>query len=183
MTMKKTALDFWVGLFVVVGFLAVLFLALKVGNMSSLSFQPTYSVKMKFDNIGGLKPRAAVKSAGVVVGRVKTIGFDTNTYQALVTIDIDGQYPFPKDSSAKILTSGLLGEQYIGLEPGGDTEMLKAGDTITMTQSAIVLENLIGQFLYSKAADAGGAKPAAGAPAAPAPVAVPASAVSASGAQ
>ncbi|WP_423378099.1 outer membrane lipid asymmetry maintenance protein MlaD [Burkholderia sp. LMG 32019] len=179
MTMKKTALDFWVGLFVVVGFLAVLFLALKVGNMSSLSFQPTYSVKMKFDNIGGLKPRAAVKSAGVVVGRVKTIGFDTNTYQALVTIDIDGQYPFPKDSSAKILTSGLLGEQYIGVDPGGDTEMLKTGDTITMTQSAIVLENLIGQFLYSKAADAGGAKPAAGAPAAPAPVAVPASAVSA----
>lgn len=177
--MKKTALDFWVGLFVVVGFLAVLFLALKVGNMSSLSFQPTYAVKMKFDNIGGLKPRAAVKSAGVVVGRVKTVGFDTNTYQALVTIDIDGQFPFPKDSSAKILTSGLLGEQYIGLEPGGDTEMLKAGDTITMTQSAIVLENLIGQFLYSKAADAGGAKPAAGAPAAPAPVAVPASAVSA----
>lgn len=177
--MKKTALDFWVGLFVVVGFLAVLFLALKVGNMSSLSFQPTYSVKMKFDNIGGLKPRAAVKSAGVVVGRVKTIGFDTNTYQALVTIDIDGQYPFPKDSSAKILTSGLLGEQYVGLDPGGDTEMLKSGDTITMTQSAIVLENLIGQFLYSKAADAGGAKPAAGAPAAPAPVAVPASAVSA----
>ncbi|HDR9587389.1 outer membrane lipid asymmetry maintenance protein MlaD [Burkholderia stabilis] len=183
MTMKKTALDFWVGLFVVVGFLAVLFLALKVGNMSSLSFQPTYSVRMKFDNIGGLKPRAAVKSAGVVVGRVKTVGFDTNTYQALVTIDIDGQYPFPKDSSAKILTSGLLGEQYIGLEPGGDTEMLKAGDTITMTQSAIVLENLIGQFLYSKAADAGGAKPAAGAPAAPAPVAVPASAVSGSAAQ
>lgn len=177
--MKKTALDFWVGLFVVVGFLAVLFLALKVGNMSSLSFQPTYSVKMKFDNIGGLKPRAAVKSAGVVVGRVKTIGFDTNTYQALVTIDIDGQYQFPKDSSAKILTSGLLGEQYIGVDPGGDTEMLKTGDTITMTQSAIVLENLIGQFLYSKAADAGGAKPAAGAPAAPAPVAVPASAVSA----
>ncbi len=181
--MKKTALDFWVGLFVVVGFLAVLFLALKVGNMSSLSFQPTYSVRMKFDNIGGLKPRAAVKSAGVVVGRVKTVGFDTNTYQALVTIDIDGQYPFPKDSSAKILTSGLLGEQYIGLEPGGDTEMLKAGDTITMTQSAIVLENLIGQFLYSKAADAGGAKPAAGASAAPAPVAVPASAVSGSAAQ
>lgn len=177
--MKKTALDFWVGLFVVVGFLAVLFLALKVGNMSSLSFQPTYAVRMKFDNIGGLKPRAAVKSAGVVVGRVKSIGFDTNTYQALVTIDVDGQYPFPKDSSAKILTSGLLGEQYIGLDPGGDTEMLKAGDTITMTQSAIVLENLIGQFLYSKAADAGGAKPASGASAALAPVAVPASAVSA----
>lgn len=167
--MKKTALDFWVGLFVVVGFLAVLFLALKVGNMSSLSFQPTYAVKMKFDNIGGLKQRAAVKSAGVVVGRVQSIGFDTNTYQALVTIGLDKQYQFPKDSSAKILTSGLLGEQYIGLEPGGDSEMLKAGDTVTMTQSAIVLENLIGQFLYSKAADAGGAKPASGASAAPAP--------------
>ncbi|MEX3605555.1 MAG: outer membrane lipid asymmetry maintenance protein MlaD [Burkholderia sp.] len=161
MTMKKTALDWWVGLFVVLGFLALLFLALKVGNMSSLSFQPTYPVKLKFDNIGGLKPHVAVKSAGVVVGRVGAIGFDTNTYQAVVTIDLDTQYQFPKDSSAKILTSGLLGEQYIGLDPGSDTEMLKAGDTISMTQSAIVLENLIGQFLYSKAADAGGVKPVA----------------------
>ncbi|QBQ96529.1 outer membrane lipid asymmetry maintenance protein MlaD [Paraburkholderia pallida] len=158
MTMKKTALDFWVGLFVVLGFIALLFLALKAGNMSSLSFQPTYAVKLKFDNIGGLKPRAPVKSAGVTVGRVASIGFDTNTYQALVTINLDQQYQFPKDTSAKILTSGLLGEQYIGLEPGGDTEMLKAGDTISMTQSAIVLENLIGQFLYSKAADSGAAK-------------------------
>ncbi|MFD1556808.1 outer membrane lipid asymmetry maintenance protein MlaD [Paraburkholderia silviterrae] len=158
MTMKKTALDFWVGLFVVLGFIALLFLALKAGNMSSLSFQPTYAVKLKFDNIGGLKPRAPVKSAGVTVGRVTSIGFDTNTYQALVTINLDQQYQFPKDTSAKILTSGLLGEQYIGLEPGGDTEMLKAGDTISMTQSAIVLENLIGQFLYSKAADSGAAK-------------------------
>ncbi len=162
--MKKTALDFWVGLFVVVGFLALLFLSLKVGNMSSVSFQSTYTVKMKFDNIGGLKPRAAVKSAGVVVGRVESIGFDTNTYQAVVTAELYSKYAFPKDSSAKILTSGLLGEQYLGLEPGGDTQMLKAGDTITMTQSAIVLENLISQFLYSKAADAGGAKPAAAAP-------------------
>jgi phospholipid/cholesterol/gamma-HCH transport system substrate-binding protein len=160
MTMKKTALDFWVGLFVVLGFIALLFLALKAGNMSSLSFQSTYPVKLKFDNIGGLKPRAAVKSAGVTVGRVTSISFDTNTYQALVTINIDQQYQFPKDTSAKILTAGLLGEQYIGLEPGGDTEMLKAGDTISMTQSAIVLENLIGQFLYSKAADSGAAKPA-----------------------
>ncbi|KAA0088152.1 outer membrane lipid asymmetry maintenance protein MlaD [Trinickia soli] len=177
MTMKKTVLDFWVGLFVLLGLVAVLFLALKVGNMSSLSFQATYPVKLKFDNIGGLKVRAAVKSAGVVVGRVSAIGFDTNTYQALVTIDIDKQYPFPKDTSAKILTSGLLGEQYIGLEPGGDTDMLKAGDTISMTQSAIVLENLIGQFLYSKAADAGGAKAApAPAPGAPAPSAPAASA-------
>jgi phospholipid/cholesterol/gamma-HCH transport system substrate-binding protein len=172
MTMKKTVLDFWVGLFVLLGLIAVLFLALKVGNMSSLSFEATYPVKLKFDNIGGLKPRAPVKSAGVVVGRVASIGFDTNTYQALVTIDIDKQYPFPKDTSAKILTSGLLGEQYIGLEPGGDTEMLKAGDTITMTQSAIVLENLISTFLYSKAADAGASKAGAAAPA-PAPTPAP----------
>lgn len=177
--MKKNALDFWVGLFVVLGFIALLFLALKAGNMSSLSFQSTYPVKLKFDNIGGLKPRAPVKSAGVTVGRVASIGFDSNTYQALVTINLDRQYQFPKDTSAKILTSGLLGEQYIGLEPGGDSEMLKAGDTIAMTQSAIVLENLIGQFLYSKAADSGAAKaggasdaPAAAAPA-PAPAAAP----------
>ena len=169
--MKKNVLDFWVGLFVVLGFVALLFLALKAGNMSSLSFQATYPVKLKFDNIGGLKPRAPVKSAGVTVGRVASIGFDSNSYQALVTIDLDKQYPFPKDTSAKILTSGLLGEQYIGLEPGGDTEMLKAGDTIAMTQSAIVLENLIGQFLYSKAADSGAAKAAV--PAASAASAVP----------
>ncbi|MEM5330257.1 outer membrane lipid asymmetry maintenance protein MlaD [Paraburkholderia sp. JHI2823] len=162
--MKKNALDFWVGLFVVLGFIALLFLALKAGNMSSLSFQRTYAVKLKFDNIGGLKPRAPVKSAGVTVGRVASIGFDSNTYQALVTINLDQQYQFPKDTSAKILTSGLLGEQYIGLEPGGDSEMLKDGDTISMTQSAIVLENLIGQFLYSKAADSGAAKASNGAP-------------------
>lgn len=170
--MKKTALDFWVGLFVVLGFVALLFLALKAGNMSSMSFQSTYSVKLKFDNIGGLKPRAPVKSAGVTVGRVDSIGFDQNSYQAVVLIDLDKQYQFPKDSSAKILTSGLLGEQYIGLEPGGDDQMLKSGDTISMTQSAVVLENLIGQFLYNKAADSGASKtpgsPAAGAPAAPA---------------
>ncbi|SAL01479.1 ABC transporter substrate-binding protein [Caballeronia fortuita] len=180
--MKKTALDFWVGLFVVLGFVALLFLALKAGNMSSLSFQQTYAVKLKFDNIGGLKARAPVKSAGVTVGRVGGIGFDANTYQAVVTIDIDKQYQFPKDSSAKILTSGLLGEQYIGLEPGGDDQMLKNGDTITMTQSAVVLENLIGQFLYNKAADSGASKPST-APAAPAP-AFPgaASAMGASGA-
>jgi phospholipid/cholesterol/gamma-HCH transport system substrate-binding protein len=121
-----------------------------------------------------------VKSAGVTAGRVESIDFDTNTYQASVTIDLDRQYQFPKDTSAKILTSGLLGEQYIGLEPGGDSEMLKAGDTISMTQSAIVLENLIGQFLYSKAADSGASKPGAAA-SAPAPVA-PAPAAPASGA-
>ncbi|VVE74237.1 ABC transporter substrate-binding protein [Pandoraea anapnoica] len=165
--MKKHPLDFWVGLFVVLGFAALLFLALKAGNMSSLSFSNTYPVTVRFDNIGGLKPRAAVKSAGVVVGRVASIKFDDKRYLADVTLNLDSQYHFPKDSSAKILTSGLLGEQYIGLEPGGDDQMLKGGDTITLTQSAIVLENLIGQFLYNKAADAGGAQ-AGGASAAPA---------------
>ncbi|KNH04842.1 putative ABC transporter, periplasmic component YrbD [Candidatus Burkholderia brachyanthoides] len=167
--MKKIALDFWVGLFVVLGFVALLFLALKAGNMSSLSFQPTYAVRLKFDNIGGLKARAPVKSAGVTVGRVGTIGFDQNTFQAVVTIDIDKQYQFPKDSSAKILTSGLLGEQYIGLEPGGDDQMLKNDDQITMTQSAVVLENLIGQFLYNKAADSSASKAPGALAVAPAP--------------
>jgi phospholipid/cholesterol/gamma-HCH transport system substrate-binding protein len=173
--MKKTVLDFWVGLFVILGFVALLFLALKAGNMSTLSFQPTYQVKMRFDNIGGLKANAPVKSAGVTVGRVKSITFDDHTFQALVTIDLDKQYQFPDDSSAKILTSGLLGEQYLGLEPGGSEQNLKSGATIAMTQSAIVLENLIGQFLYSKAADAGGnsggagASPSAASPAAAAP--------------
>lgn len=152
--MQRKTLDAWVGLFVLLGAAALVFLALKAGNMSSFSFsQKTYAVQTKFDNIGGLKPRAAVKSAGVVVGRVGTITFDDKTFQARVTLDLNSQYQFPKDSSAKILTSGLLGEQYIGLEPGGDTKNLAAGDTITMTQSAIVLENLISQFLYSKAAE------------------------------
>ena len=153
--MKKSALDFWVGLFVVAGFVALLFLALKAGNMSAFTFQETYTVEARFDNIGGLKPRAPVKSAGVVVGRVAAIRFDDKTYQATVVMNLEKQYQFPKDTSAKILTSGLLGEQYIGLEAGGDTAMLAQGSRITMTQSAVVLENLIGQFLYNKAADAG----------------------------
>ncbi|SDV51292.1 outer membrane lipid asymmetry maintenance protein MlaD [Chitinasiproducens palmae] len=187
--MKKNSLDFLVGVFVLIGFAALLFLALKVGNMSGLSFQPTYAVKMRFDNVGGLKARAPVKSAGVVVGRVTSVGFDDNAYQALVTVSIDKQFQFPKDSSAKIQTSGLLGEQYIGLEPGGDDKMLANGDTITMTQSALVLENLIGQFLYGKAADMGAANNGAsaagagtGAAATPAaPAANPALAGAASG--
>lgn len=158
--MKKTALNCWVGFFVVLGFVALLFLALKAGNMSSLSFKPTYSIKLKFDNIGGLKPRAPVKSAGVTVGRVVSIDFDNEAYQALVTLSVDQPFQFPRDTFAKILTTGVLGEQYVGLDPGGDDEMLKDGDTITMTQSAVLLENLISQFLYNKAADAGGAKQA-----------------------
>lgn len=156
--MKKSKNDVWVGLFVVLGAAALLFLALKSANLLHLNFQSTYQVQAKFDNIGGLKPRAAVKSAGVVVGRVGAITFDDKSFQANVTLDMESRFQFPKDSSLKILTSGLLGEQYIGIEAGADEKNLAAGDTITSTQSAVVLENLIGQFLYSKAED--GAKPA-----------------------
>lgn len=152
--MQKKSLDVWVGLFVVLGALALLFLALKAGNMSTMSFQGTYQVVARFDNIGGLKPRAPVKSAGVTVGRVGDISFDDQSFKASVQLQLNSNYQFPKDTSAKILTSGLLGEQYIGLEPGGDLENLAAGDAITMTQSALVLESLISQFLFSKAADA-----------------------------
>ena len=151
--MQNKSLDFWVGLFVLMGAVALLFLALRVGNMSSMSLNDSYVVSAKFDNIGGLKPRAAIKSAGVVVGRIGEITFDDNTFQAIVNMQMDKRYKFPKDSSAKILTSGLLGEQYVGIEPGGDVNMLAAGDKIKMTQSAIVLENLISQFLFSKAAE------------------------------
>jgi len=168
--MQKSRHDVWVGLFVMVGAAAVLFLALKAGNLLTLNFDETYQVAAKFDNIGGLKPRAAVKSAGVVVGRVESIGFDDKTYQARVMLQLEKKFAFPKDSSAKILTAGLLGEQYLGLEPGAAEKNLASGDTITQTQSAVVLENLISQFLYSKAAEPStpAAAPAAQ-PAAPAP--------------
>ncbi len=151
--MHRKSIDVWVGLFVLLGLAALLFLALKAGNMSSLSFAKTYAIAAKFDNIGGLKPQAPVKSAGVVVGRVGEIKFDDKSYQALVTLDMDLNHKFPKDSSLKILTAGLLGEQYIGIEPGGDTNNLNNGDRIARTQSATVLEDLINQFIYSKAAD------------------------------
>jgi phospholipid/cholesterol/gamma-HCH transport system substrate-binding protein len=151
--MQNSKTDVWVGLFVLLGAAAILFLALKAGNLLTLSFDSGYAIVARFDNIGGLKPRAAVKSAGVVVGRVQSITFDTKTYQAQVELALNKGVEFPKDSSAKILTSGLLGEQYIGLEPGYGETNLVAGDTIKSTQSAIVLENLISQFLYSKAAD------------------------------
>jgi phospholipid/cholesterol/gamma-HCH transport system substrate-binding protein len=151
--MERKSYDLWVGLFVLIGMAALVFLALKAGNLASFSTATTYSLNARFDNIGGLKPRAPVKSAGVVVGRVESIGFDTKTFQANVIMSMDARYEFPKDTSAKILTSGLLGEQYIGLEPGGDTANLAMGDRIKMTQSAVVLETLISQFLYSKAAD------------------------------
>lgn len=151
--MERSKNDVWVGLFVLVGLAAILFLALKSANLLSLSFQSSYRVTARFDNIGGLKPGAAVKSAGVVVGRVEEIALDDKSFQARVTLELENRYRFPKDSSLKILTSGLLGEQYIGMEAGADDKVLAAGDTITSTQSAVVLENLIGQFLYSKAAD------------------------------
>jgi phospholipid/cholesterol/gamma-HCH transport system substrate-binding protein len=151
--MHRKIIDVWVGLFVLLGAAALLFLALQAGNMSTLSFTKTYAVTGKFDNIGGLKPQAPVKSAGVVVGRVGEISFDDKTFQAQVRLDLDQNYQFPKDSSLKILTAGLLGEQYIGIEPGGDTKNLVDGDRINRTQSATVLEDLINQFIYSKAAE------------------------------
>ncbi|VCU69369.1 putative phospholipid ABC transporter-binding protein MlaD [Pigmentiphaga humi] len=164
--MSRDKVDLWVGVFVLIGALALVFLALKAGNLlSTLSIGQTYSVTANFDNIGGLKPRAPVKSAGVVVGRVSGISFDDKMYQGVVTLDLDSRYVFPTDSSAKILTSGLLGEQYIGLEPGGDDKNFAAGDKIRYTQSAVVLENLISQFLYSKAAE-GGSNGGSGEPAA-----------------
>ncbi|HEX5357747.1 MAG TPA: outer membrane lipid asymmetry maintenance protein MlaD [Aquabacterium sp.] len=156
--MQKSKHDVWVGLFVLLGAAAILFLALKAGNLLTLSFDTGYAVVARFDNIGGLKRQAAVKSAGVVVGRVQSITFDTKTYQAQVEITLNKGVAFPKDTSAKILTAGLLGEQYIGLEPGYGESNLVAGDTIKSTQSAIVLENLISQFLYSKAAEGSGGK-------------------------
>jgi phospholipid/cholesterol/gamma-HCH transport system substrate-binding protein len=151
--MHRKSIDVWVGLFVLLGALSLLFLALKAGNMSTISFTKTYAIVGKFDNIGGLKPQSPVKSAGVVVGRVGEITFDDKSFQALVRLDMNPAYKFPKDSSLKILTSGLLGEQYVGIEAGGDTNNLVNGDRITRTQSAAVLEDLINQFIYSKAAE------------------------------
>lgn len=151
--MHRKSIDVWVGLFVLLGLAGLLFLALKAGNMSTLSFSKTYTITGKFDNIGGLKPQAPVKSAGVVVGRVGDIQFDDKTFKALVTLELETGHQFPKDSSLKILTAGLLGEQYIGIEAGGEEKSLVSGDRITRTQSATVLEDLINQFIYSKAAE------------------------------
>ena len=151
--MQRSKNDVWVGLFVLLGAAAILFLALKSANLLTLNFQSNYTVSGRFDNIGGLKRQAAVKSAGVVVGRVESVTFDDKTFQATVTMSIESRYQFPKDSSLKILTSGLLGEQYIGIEAGAEADNLANGDRIQSTQSAVVLENLISQFLYSKAAE------------------------------
>ncbi|MET0264425.1 MAG: outer membrane lipid asymmetry maintenance protein MlaD [Duganella sp.] len=151
--MQRKSLDVWVGLFIVIGVAALMFLVLKASNTGSLSFGKTYAITAKFDNIGSLRPQAAVKASGVVIGRVGEITFDDKTYQALVTLNMDEGFKFPKDSSAKILTAGLLGEQYVGIEAGGDVNNLAAGDKIARTQSAAVLEDLINQFIYGKAAE------------------------------
>jgi phospholipid/cholesterol/gamma-HCH transport system substrate-binding protein len=166
--MNKKSIEVMVGLFVLLGVAALLFLALKAANLASFGQHEGYVVRARFDNIGGLKPRAPVRSAGVTVGRVKTISLDPKTYQGVVRLEIDNHVKFPKDTSAKILTAGLLGDQYIGLEPGYDEKELAAGDTISQTQSAVVLENLIGQLIFNRAADAGTSAPAP-APAASAP--------------
>lgn len=154
--MSRKLLDLWVGFFVVLGFAGVLFLALRVGNLSSANFAETYQLTAKFDNIGGLKVRGPVKSAGVVVGRVSEIRFDPETYEAVTTLTIVGDYHFPKDTFASILTAGLLGEQYVGLDAGGDEKMLKNGDVVMKTQSAVVLEKLISQFMFNKASEGSG---------------------------
>ncbi len=176
--MAKRGIETLVGFFVLLGLLGLVFLAMKAANLGSASGGDTYSLQARFDNIGGLKPRAPVRTAGVVVGRVKSIGLDPKSFQGVVTMEIERGYAFPKDTAAKILTSGLLGDQYIGLEPGGDDKNLAAGETLAQTQSAVVLENLIGQFLTGKAADAGSATEGASAPA---PASAPATAAAASG--
>lgn len=163
--MGRSKNDVWVGLFVMLGVAALVFLALQSANLLALSWQSTYRVTARFDNIGGLKPKAAVKSAGVVVGRVAQIGFDDQRFQAQVGLDLDTRYQFPSDSSLKILTSGLLGEQYVGIEAGASDTNLQAGDKIANTQSAVVLENLISQFLFNSAADGGASGAAAKTPA------------------
>jgi phospholipid/cholesterol/gamma-HCH transport system substrate-binding protein len=153
--MSKKGIETLVGLFVLLGLLAMVFLALQAANLASVTHTDTYTVTARFDNIGGLKVRAPVRSAGVLVGRVRAIALDRQTFQGVVTMEIERRYSFPKDSSAAILTAGLLGDQYVGLNPGGDDKDLTAGDTIKITQSAVVLENLISQFLFSRAADSG----------------------------
>jgi phospholipid/cholesterol/gamma-HCH transport system substrate-binding protein len=153
--MDRTTVDLWVGIFVTAGLIGLLVLALKVGNAGQADVSDGYRLSADFDNIGGLKPRAPVKSAGVVVGRVESIGLDTKTFRARVNMRMDKRYQFPTDSSVSILTAGLLGEQYIGMDGGGEENYLKDGDKVRLTQSAIVLEKAISQFLYGKAAENG----------------------------
>ena len=156
--MGKKSIETLVGLFVVLGIVALVFLSLKAANLTSFSSGETYALQARFDNIGGLKVRAPVRSSGVLVGRVAEIRFDNERFQASVILALDSRYGFPKDTSASVLTSGLLGESYVGLEAGGDDKKLAEGDRISLTKSAVVLERLIGQFLFSKAQEDGAKK-------------------------
>jgi phospholipid/cholesterol/gamma-HCH transport system substrate-binding protein len=153
--MGARKIETMVGMFVLLGLAAVLFLALKAANLASFGQVDGYRVTANFDNIGGLKPRAPVRSAGVTVGRVVSIKLDPKSYQGVVTLEINKDVLFPKDSSAKILTAGLLGDQYVGIEPGADEKNMEANARISQTQSAVVLENLIGQLLFDRTANAG----------------------------
>lgn len=153
--MGKKSIETLVGLFVLLGMVGLVFLALKAANLGTFSSGDTYTLLAKFDNIGGLKVRAPVRSAGVTIGRVASITLDPKTYQGVVRLQVEHGVQFPSDSSARILTSGLLGDQYVGIEAGAEEKSFSAGDTIKQTQSAVVLESLIGQFLFNKAADAG----------------------------
>jgi len=154
--MKRSNTDVAVGLFVALGLLALVFMALKVGNLVSFDSADGYRLEARFDNIGGLRVRAPVKSAGVVVGRVETIYLDGTTYEAVAQLRIRPEFRFSNDTIAAIQTSGLLGEQYLSLDAGGDSRYLGDGERIVKTQSAMVLEKLIGQFLYNKAAESSG---------------------------
>ena len=156
--MNKATMDLWVGIFVTIGLGAIVFLALKVGNLMSLDTKPSYRLEANFDNIGGLKLRAPVKAAGVIVGRVEAVRLDPKTYEAIVSLRMDNGYQFSKDTIASINTSGLLGEVYIGIESGGDPAMLADGQRIAKTQSAVVIEKLISQFLFDKASSGAPAK-------------------------
>ena len=156
--MNRATIDLWVGIFVALGLGAIVFLSMKVGNLATFNKEEGYHLEAHFDNIGGLKVRAPVKSAGVVVGRVGQIKLDPKTYEAIAMLNIDPSYQFTKDTIASILTSGLLGEQYVSLDPGGDTTYLKNGDRVAKTQSAVVLEKLLSQFMFNKAAEGGDKK-------------------------
>jgi len=149
--MKRAAIDLWVGIFVAIGLASITFLSLKVANLTGSTKGNTYTIYAEFDNIGGLKVKAPVKSSGVLVGRISNIELNTETYRARVTLEIGSEYEFSRDTSAEILTAGLLGEQYVGLTQGGDIEIVQDGDRFSLTSSALVLEQLIGKFMTSTA--------------------------------
>lgn len=149
--MKRVTIDLWVGIFVAIGLLSIAFLSLKVANLTGVNSDATYNVYADFDNIGGLKVKAPVKSSGVVVGRVAKIELNKETYQAHVTLALNSEFQFSNDASVEILTAGLLGEQYIGVTQGGDEQVLKEGGRFTLVSSAMVLEQLIGKFMTSMA--------------------------------